>query len=291
MADPVITELDRRLRAACPPAAAADEHAFDGALLARVREQPIAARRSMPRAMAAPAVAGATLTAAAAVMLAGGSGSGGPSSAAAVTQALHWLNPPAGTILHTRSIETGAHGTTTMETWQSADDPDAQRRRFTGGQDYEMAGDAIYDPGSDTIYDPPGPAQAKPDELRLVADPIVQKVRTLLDRDDMTVEGRETHNGVDAWAISLTAGSDREAWTLWVSAADGKPLELRDPADGGQVIRWSAYEVLPDDGADRVLTLAGAHPGARVVDDPQQVDAVLARLFPDKGRAQKDGER
>jgi hypothetical protein len=57
-----------------------------------------------------------------------------------------------------------------------------------------------------------------------------------------------------------------------VSAADGKPLELRDPGrdanEQPQLIRWSAYEVLPGADADRVLTLTGAHPSARVVHEP-----------------------
>ena len=97
--------------AACAPpvrrTARADEDAFDAELLARVREQPIAARRTVPRAVAVPVAAGVTLTATAVVMLGGGPGDvGGPSSASAITQALHWLSPPHGTILHVRSVET-----------------------------------------------------------------------------------------------------------------------------------------------------------------------------------------
>ena len=63
-----------------------------------------------------------------------------------------------------------------------------------------------------------------------------------------------------------------------MSVADGKPLELRDPgrdaSEPPQVISWSTYEVLPASGADRLLTLTGAHPSARVVRDAAQVAAV-----------------
>ena len=98
----------------------------------------------------------------------------------------------------------------------------------------------------------------------------------------MDVTGRENHDGNDAWVISLKADVGRPVWTLWVSAADGKPLELRDPgrdaSEAPQVIRWPTYEVLPDAGADKLLTLTGAHPSARVVHDPAQVDAAERRL-------------
>ena len=107
MAYDMTDDLARRLRASRPPMAHADEDAFDADLLARVREQPIAARRTVPRAVAVPVAAGVTLTATAVVMLGGGPGDvGGPSSASAITQALHWLSPPDGTILHVRSVET-----------------------------------------------------------------------------------------------------------------------------------------------------------------------------------------
>jgi hypothetical protein len=131
----MIDDLERRLRAARPAAARADENAFDAELLARVRDQPIARRSAVPRVGAVPAAAGVTLTAAAAVMLGGGPGEvGGPSSVSAVTQALHWLNPPSGTILHARSVEAQGGRTTTREFWQSADHPNAERLRIEGGR-------------------------------------------------------------------------------------------------------------------------------------------------------------
>jgi hypothetical protein len=288
----VTDHLERRLRAARPPTARVDEHAFDPALLARVRDMPIAARRTIPRAVAVPVAAGVTLTATAAVMLGGGPADvGGPSSAAALTQTLRWLDPPSGTILHVRSVETqGAH-TTARERWQSADDPASERERSEGAATYETSGHAFYDPATNTIYDPPAgakpaggkPAVGKPAGKALPAgDPIVAKVRMLLQAGHMAVTGREVHNGTDAWVVSLKPDAGRPVWTLWVSAADGKPLELRDPgrdaSEQPQVIRWPTYEVLPASDADQQLTLTGAHPSAHVVRDAAQVAAADERL-------------
>jgi hypothetical protein len=292
-------DLERRLRAARPRAAVQDQDAFDVELLARVRDQPIASRRTVPRVVALPVAAGITLTATAVVMLGGSPGDvGGPSSASAITQALHWLNPPSGTILHVRSVEAQGARTTTREFWQSADDRDAERLRTQGTHTFETSGDGLYDPATDTIYDAPDPKPSragakrapagtpvagKPGDAAMTAgDPIVDKVRILMQEGRMAVTGRETHNGTDAWAISLKPDAGRPVWTLWVSAADGKPLELRDPgrdaSEQPQVIRWPTYEVLPGAGADRVLTLTGAHPSARVVHDPTQAAAAEQRL-------------
>jgi hypothetical protein len=279
----VSDDLERRLRAARPQTARVDESAFDPDLLEHVRGLPVASRRSVPRAVALPVAAGVTLTATAVVMLGGGPGDvGGPPSAAAIGQALRWLNPGPGTILHTRSVEKWGNRTTTRELWQSADDPDSRRLRTEGAQTYETSGDGLYDPATDTIYDVPGGLPEPRDEKIPGGDPVVAKVRILLKDERMVVTGPVKHGGTDAWAISLKSDYGRPVWTLWVSKADGRPLELRDPGrdarEAPQVIRWPTYEVLPDDDADRLLTLTGAHPSARVVDDPEQVGAAERRL-------------
>jgi hypothetical protein len=299
----VIDDLERRLHAARPRTARVDENAFDEELLAHVRRQPIASRRKVPRAVALPVAAGVTLTATAVVMLGGGSGEvGGPSSASAVTQALRWLNPPPERILHARSVETMGGQTTTREFWQSSDDPGSERLRTEGAHAFESSGDALYDPARNTIYDPTDsppegnvadakrarakvatPATGKPgDEAMPGGDPIVAKVRILLRDGQMVVNGPEIHNGTNAWVISLKPGLGRPVWTLWVSATDGKPLELRDPgrdaSEQPQVIRWPTYEVLPDAAADDLLTLTGAHPSARVVHGAEQTKAAELRL-------------
>jgi hypothetical protein len=299
-------DLDRRLRAARPAAAIVDEHAHDPALLADVRRRPVAARRTVPRAVAIPVAAGAAFTAAAVVMLGSGpGGTGGPSSsAAAIAQTLRWLTPPPGTILHVRSVETQGGHTTTRELWESADDPAAERQRVEGDTTYELSGDGLYDPGSDTIYvgaEPGkglGPGErAEPDKgakpgavddpgatgKDIVGDDVVRKVRTLLNAGHMEVSGPVDHDGAQAYAVALKQDAGRPVWRLWVSAEDGKPLELRDPGrdanEAPQEIRWPAYEVLPAAGRAGDLTLTGAHPSATVVRDPAQVRAAWQRLL------------
>jgi hypothetical protein len=280
-------DIDHRLRAARPRAASPDAGAFDGDLLARVRAQPIAPRRGVRRAVALPVAAGATLAVTAVVMLAGGPGEvGGPSSASAISQALRWFDPPPGTILHARGVETQGGRTTTHETWQSAGDPTVERRLGDTDHGLETSGDAFYDPATNTIYDPPG-ASSKPGDRLESGDPIVQKVRLLLTRHNMEVSGPEMHNGTSAWAISLKPDLGRPVWTLWVSAANGKPLELRDPgrdaSEPAQVITWPTYEVLSGADANAQVTLTGAHPDARVVTDPAEVQAAQERFFGAKG--------
>lgn len=287
MAYDLTDELEHRLRASRPDAAHVDENAFDPELLRRVRDQPIDARRRAPRSVLVPVAAGATLTAAAVLALGGGPGDvAGPSPASAITQALHWLNPPPGTVLHVRSVETMGTQTTTRELWQSADHPSSERQLIDGAHSYETSSDGLYDPATNTIYDAtpastkggpePGPAP--------VGDAIVAKVRYLLQQGRMTVTGPVLHDGVNCWAISLNPDYGRPVWTLWVSAADGKPIELRDPGRDAsaqpQVIRWPTYEVLPGAGADQQLTLRGAHPSATVDHSARDAAQAEQRLQP-----------
>jgi hypothetical protein len=314
----VMDDLDRRLRAARP---ATGDTAVDEALLERLRSAPIARRPTLPRRVAVPlAAAGATAAIAATVMLAGApGGGGGPATASAITQALHWFDPPAGSALHARSVTASGGATAVRELWQSADDPAQERFAYRDDRTaYELGPEGFYDPADDTIYhgeyaplperkpeaQPPADARKRAlarDKPRSTGpakdattagtkeqaalgslpagDPIVIKVRMLLQDGRAHVRTRETHAGVDAWAIALADGLDRPAWTLWVAAADGRPLELLDPGRGGgdpgQTVRWTDYSL----GA-RVTTLAQAHPGARVVDDPAAVAAAAQRLEP-----------
>jgi hypothetical protein len=352
--DELMDDLDVRLRQSRPVDADVDADAFDADLLARVRSTPLASRSVARRPIVLPVVAGVTVVATAAVLFIGGpGGTGGPSSADAITQTLHWLDPPDGTILHARSVENDGDQTFTREFWQSADDSGLRREVFQGSQNFEIAGDeTFYLPAANTIYDAPKGAADKPraegtpegrrkqvedtagedaakaaklraegktpdetdggvkpapssaeqrakasgaaangvgeaNEPLPVGDPVVVKVRMLLQDDRMTVAGRELHEGVEAWIVRLRPVEGEPEWTLWVSAADGKPLELRDPGRDGraaQVIRWSTYEVLPGTAANRAqLSLTAAHPDAQVVDDPAQVDAARNELWPPKG--------
>jgi hypothetical protein len=258
-------------------------------------------------------------------MLAGGPDDvGGPSTAQAITsQTLHWLDPPAGTILHASSVETQAGVTTTRTIWQSADDPEHQRIVVSGTENYEQAGDVLYDPGTNTIYDaavaagpimdhrndqgpkdagaaaekrrraaqpaPSGRVKLGGGDTLPVGDPIVIKMRMLLQEGRMTVAGRELHDGVMAWKVSLKEDLGEPIWTFWVSADDGRPLEIVDPGrsagDARQVVRWPTYEVLPesDPAASAALSLTGAHPTARVDHDPDAAQAAWQRVTGGKG--------
>jgi hypothetical protein len=281
----------------------------------RVHTRPIRPRRSLPRAVTAAALAAATAATVVVVMLVGGPGHvAGPSSAEAIDRALHWFTPPPGTILHESRVVTQGGVTSDHEIWQSADDPDRTREIVGGAHPYELAGSAIYDPATNTIFDPDtkpaapqtgegtvsmdgktvdgsAPASASATgqqgqkattknggEPIIAGDPIIGKVRLMLQRGDMQVSGPQLHDGTDAWAISSKPNGGRPVWTLWVSASDGKPLELRDPGDGAQVARWTTYEVLPADHATRQLSLTAAHPTARVVTDKDQALAAQRRL-------------
>jgi hypothetical protein len=304
-------DVMERVRAARPRSAVVDGDAFDGALLARVMAQAAdegGSRRRRGRIVVAlpVAAAGVTFAVAGAVMLAGGPDDvGGPSTAQAITsQTLHWLDPPAGTILHASSVETRGGQTTTRTIWQSADDPEHQRIVVSGTESYEQAGDVLYDPGTNTIYDaavaagpvkdhqpPSSSGRVKPGggDTLPVGDPIVIKMRMLLQDGRMTVAGRELHDGVMAWKVSLKEDLGEPIWTFWVSADDGRPLEIVDPGrsagDARQVVRWPTYEVVPesDPAASAALSLTGAHPDARVDHDPDAAEAAWQRVTGGKG--------
>jgi hypothetical protein len=289
-------ELDRRLRATRPPLAEPDE-----ALLQRVLAEP---RPRAPRRarVIAPVATLAAAAAAAFVLFAGGS------NASAIEQAMHWFDPPAGSILHTHLSDTNAGVTTDQEFWGVADDITRSRIRYGGA--YEVSGDGIYDVAANTIYEPAteGRAgkgdvaaadvkkraqtqadgkQSQQDESGRVpekdipqsaGDPIVAKVRTLLALGHAEVRGRAVYDGHDAWVIGLKPGIGGPDWKLYVSADDGKPLGLHDPGRGNDApedAKWSTYEIAPP---DTPLTLAAAHPGARVVRDNSQYTAAMERF-------------
>ncbi len=337
-------DLDTRLRAARPAAAIPDD-TVDTDLLARVRRQPVG-RRALPRVKAAPMlVAAAAVAAVVAVTFGGGPGNvGGPDTASAVTAALKWFAPPAGTVLHSKSTETIDGSTVAREFWQSADHPEQSHLVVDAGagQSYERLGEQLYDPETNTIYEggsktaataekapakgvvPAGAdrsdqtvvdaaeaaakaakvaagaegaadkAQEAPpiDEARRAAagrhgedvlppgDPVVSKIRFVLQNGDASVTGHEVRNGVDAWVISLNPGLDRAPWTLWVNRANGRPLELYDPGrtatSAPQTIRWTSYDVLRD--ATVPASLDELHPTAVHVRDADQFAAAQDRL-------------
>src|SRR5204863_1231487 len=62
------------------------------------------------------------------------------------------------------------------------------------------------DPGGTETRPAPGRVDKPADEDMPAGDPFVAKVRVLIDMGRAVVKGREVHDGVDAWAITLAAG-------------------------------------------------------------------------------------
>ncbi len=300
-------DVDERIRAARPPIADSEP---DDALLRRVMAQPVPRRRRRP--VAIPAVAVAALVAAAFVLLGGDT----PENASALSQAMRWFDPPAGTILHSRIVDDNGQA---REFWVDVGHPEHSRTIEPDG--LEVGAGAIYDPATNTVYldngrrpsavkggkdtedmakrdaikkakldaEDPGATETRPapgrvdkpaDENLPAGDPFVAKVRVLIDLGHAVVKGREVHDGVDAWAITLAAG-ERAPWTVWVRADNGKPLAFTDPGDPARDKApengvWATYEKL--DRGDVPLTVRAAHPDAKVVTDGAQFDARLQRV-------------
>jgi hypothetical protein len=119
-----------------------------------------------------------------------------------------------------------------------------------------------------------------------VGDALVNQMRDLLRAGDARVGDETSHAGVDAFPITFSPGGAR--WTMWARADDGRPLELRVEGTGPiklgspglETVRWPTYEVVPGAQGDRLLTIAGAHPDARVVRSAEAYAAAERRLFP-----------
>ncbi len=218
-------DLDRRLRAARPAASRVGDDAFDGALLARVRQQPIASRRSVPRGVAVPIAAGAIAVATAAVVLGGGPDNvGGPPTAAAITRETLQLVRAAGRKHPARpqrpddrfrdpharvvAVRRPSDGRTGADRGHDHLRDDARRDLRPGHEhhlrrrDRRHARPAGHEEGAPGGRDCPASAGRGRGSL---GDAIVTKVRTLLGRGELTVSASGLHDGVDSWAISLGA--------------------------------------------------------------------------------------
>jgi hypothetical protein len=126
---------------------------------------------------------------------------------------------------------------------------------------------------------------ARAQESVQAGDVVVAQVRKLLDEGNASVGEQTTHDGTAAIPITARPDSAVARWTLWTAAGDGRPLELdvdRGPVRLGAAerTRWTVYEIVPDDDAEGLLTLVGAHPDARVVRDADAYAAAERRLFP-----------
>jgi hypothetical protein len=72
-------------------------------------------------------------------------------------------------------------------------------------------------------------------------------------------------------------------WTLLIATVDGRPLELRSDNGPGtpalETTTWQTYELLRGSAGEQLVSVRGAHPGARVVRDPDAYEAATRRLF------------
>ena len=244
--------------------------------------RPACASSRSPAAAAFPAPSpcrwrrGVTLTATAVVMLGGGPGEvGGPSSAAAITQALHWLSPPAGTILHVRSVETQGGRTTTREFWQSADHPESARLRVGGSESYETAGENRYDPATDTIH-LGGAAEAigKPAAAAGPCPPAIRSSRrssscsrTAASRSPAARSTTGPRRGRSPSGPTPAGPCGSSGWrpptaSRWSCATPVATRTRPRRSSAGRPTRCCAGA-----GARKLLTLKGAHPTADVVRD------------------------
>jgi hypothetical protein len=91
-------------------------------------------------------------------------------------------------------------------------------------------------------------------------------------------EGLVDYGGRQARRFTATDGSA----TYIVDAATFDPIEWETRGtDGGTRLRFTAYEKLPATPESLALTdLEAQHLGARVVDDPQEYEAAVSRLYP-----------
>jgi hypothetical protein len=115
-------------------------------------------------------------------------------------------------------------------------------------------------------------------------DPSVAEIRTALEQRRARVTGRDSQGGIEAYVIELDPQGPTVRWTLRTAVSDGRPLALRIDNGPGtpalETISWQTYEVLPGGESQQLVTVRGAHPGARLVRDADALDAATARLYP-----------
>jgi hypothetical protein len=150
-------DVDERIRAARPPLHDAEP---DEALLPSVRARPVPRRPR--RRVAIPAVAVVAAAVAAFVTLGGDR----PDTASALSEAMRWFDPPAGTVVHSALVDDTGR---TREFWQDVDD--LERSRIVEPNGYETSEGAIYDPATNTIYTDAGTrVPGKGPDAKVVSD-------------------------------------------------------------------------------------------------------------------------
>jgi hypothetical protein len=159
--------------------------------------------------------------------------------------------------------------------------------RAAGASDEQIA--EIRKAGREAIHPPAGPDRGA--AAPITGDPTVAKIRSVLEHHQARVAGQRSYRGVEAYAIELDPFGDappgdtgaRVRWTLLIATGDGRPLELRSDNGPGtaaiETTRWQTYELLRGSDSEQLVSVRGAHPGARVVRDPDAFETAMQRLY------------
>jgi hypothetical protein len=158
-------------------------------------------------------VACAAVAAVAIVTFGGPINVGGPATASAVTAALQWFDPPAGTVLHTESRETTGARSVRREFWQSVDHPDQQRLIVDvgAGHSYELAGPQLYDPATNTIYERGDKSQAVAADPSAKAGPAPNDDKAAETDDEASKAATAPKNDDKAVAADVAAAKAKRA--------------------------------------------------------------------------------
>src|SRR5439155_12730665 len=189
------------------------------------------------------------------------------------------VTPPAGVVLHEKTINTLGGLQWGYEFWQRSDPPYSYRV-IKGPTEAAFTGSTIetYDPATNTI-------SAQPDPQPKLYDDPVAKLRELLAKGDAQVIGTTTIDGRDVLKIVAHSSNDMLFnGTIYVDTKSYRPVlaEIQQnaydcghssPCSGLERIRFLAYEYLPAT-ADtlRLVSLEAQHPGASVAAAPAPTD-------------------
>jgi hypothetical protein len=265
-----LDELERDLYALAEPRPGDDELR----VALRTRLAPVQRprrRRPSSRSLLPAAAAVAAAAVAAAVFL---GGNRPPAAHAAVLRrTLAAVTPPAGTILHVKTVDTENGIRFVGEWWQQTDAPYASRGlKGEPGHEVEFADDGrtsyTYDPASNTIYE-------RPDTAAPVLNDPIALVRGELADGKAQFDGTVVIGGLSLYSIKLSSGV-----VAYVDETSYAPRYIDSPQQNGTTARFvvATYEYLPATAANELLLNEVAqHPDARVDSNPADLPSGFSK--------------